>query len=57
MTSTFGEGRSLIEPFLMALVLLFATPRRYVSWPYLALVAAATVPALLVVARRRTLYM
>ena len=56
-TSTFGEGRSLIEPFLMALVLLFATPRRYVPWPYLALVAASTVPALLVVARRRTLYM
>jgi hypothetical protein len=56
-TSTFGEGRSLIEPFLMALVLLFATPRRYVSWPYLALIAASTVPALLVVARRRALYM
>jgi len=56
-TSTFGEGRSLIEPFLMALVLLFATPRRYVSWPQLALLAATTLPALLVVARRRALYM
>ena len=27
-TSTFGDGRSLIEPYLMALVLLIATPRR-----------------------------
>ncbi len=27
-TSTFGDGRSLIEPYLMALVLLLATPRR-----------------------------
>ena len=55
--STFGEGRSLIEPYLMALVLLFATPRRYVSWRYLGLIAACAVPALLVVARRRILYM
>jgi hypothetical protein len=56
-TSTFGDGRSLIEPYLMALVLLFATPRRYLSWRYLGLIAAWAVPALLVVARRRTLYM
>ncbi len=56
-TSTFGEGRSLIEPYLMALVLLVATPRRYLSWPYLGLIAACVVPALLVVARRRILYM
>jgi hypothetical protein len=56
-TSTFGDGRSLIEPYLMALVLLFATPRRYLSWHYLSLMAACAVPALLVVARRRTLYM
>jgi hypothetical protein len=56
-TSTFGDGRSLIEPYLMALVLLFATPRRYLSWRYLSLIAACAVPALLVVARRRTLYM
>jgi hypothetical protein len=56
-TSTFGDGRSLIEPYLMALVLLFATPRRYLSWHYLSLIAACAVPALLVVARRRTLYM
>ncbi len=56
-TSTFGEGRSLIEPYLMALVLLVATPRRYLNWPYLGLIAACVVPALLVVARRRILYM
>jgi hypothetical protein len=56
-TSTFGDGRSLIEPYLMALVLLVATPRRCLNWPYLGLIAAGAVPALLVVARRRTLYM
>ncbi len=56
-TSTFGEGRSLIEPYLMALVMLVATPRRYLSWPYLGMITACVLPALLVVARRRTLYM
>ena len=56
-TSTFGEGRSLIEPYLMALVLLIATPRRYLNWPYLGMIAACVLPALLVVARRRALYM
>jgi hypothetical protein len=56
-TSTFGEGRSLIEPYLMALVLLLATPRRYLSWLYLGTIAACVLPALAVVARRRTLYM
>ncbi len=55
--STFGEGRSLIEPYLMALVLLLATPQRYMSRRYLGLVVACIVPALLVVARRRILYM
>ena len=56
-TSTFGEGRSLIEPYLMALILLLATPRQYLSWRYLGLITACVVPALLVVARRRILYM
>ena len=56
-TSTFGDGRSLIEPYLMALVLLVATPRRYLNWPYLGMIIAYAVPALLVVARRRALYM
>jgi hypothetical protein len=41
----------------MALILLFATPRRYLSWRYLSLMAAWAVPALVVVARRRILYM
>jgi len=56
-TSTFGDGRSLIEPYLMALILLLATPRRYLSSTYLAWIAACILPALLVVARRRILYM
>ena len=56
-TSTFGDGRSLIEPYLMALVLLVATPRRYLNWPYLGMIAACVLPALAVVARRRILYM
>jgi hypothetical protein len=56
-TSTFGDGRSLIEPYLMALVLLLATPRQYFSWRYLGPIVACAVPALLVVARRRILYM
>lgn len=56
-TSTFGEGRSLIEPYLMALVLLLATPRRYINWAYLGVIVACVLPALAVVARRRTLYM
>jgi hypothetical protein len=56
-TSTFGDGRSLIEVYLMALVLLVATPRRYLSSRNLALIAAFVLPALVVVARRRALYM
>ena len=56
-TSTFGDGRSLIEPYLMALVLLVATPRRYLNWLSLGMIVACAVPALLVVARRRALYM
>ena len=56
-TSTFGEGRSLIEPYLMALVLLVSTPKRSLSWPYLGMIAACVLPALAVVARRRILYM
>ena len=56
-TSTFGDGRSLIEPYLMALILLLATPRQYLSWRYLGPITACVIPALLVVARRRILYM
>jgi hypothetical protein len=56
-TSVFGDGRSLIEPYLMALILLIATPRRILSSRYLVLIAAVAIPALLVVARRRILAM
>lgn len=56
-TSTFGDGRSLIEVYLMALILLLATPRRYLSSRNLTVIAACVLPALLVVARRRALYM
>jgi hypothetical protein len=56
-TSTFGDGRSLIEPYLLALILLLATPRQYLSWRYLGLIIACALPALAVVARRRILYM
>jgi hypothetical protein len=56
-TSTFGDGRSLIEPYLMALILLLATPRQFLNWRYFALIVASAAPALAVVARRRILYM
>jgi hypothetical protein len=56
-TSVFGAGRALIEPYLMALILLLATPRQYLSWRYLGPIAACVLPALAVVARRRILYM
>jgi hypothetical protein len=56
-TSTFGDGRSLIEPYLMALIMLLATPRQFLSWRYLGLITACVLPALAVVARRRILYM
>jgi hypothetical protein len=55
--STFGDGRSLIEPYLMSLVLLMATPRRYLSRTWLGLIIAVAIPALVIVARRRILYM
>jgi hypothetical protein len=55
--STFGDGRSLIDPFLFALILLLATPKRYVNWYRLAAIAACAAPALVMVARRRVLYM
>jgi len=56
-TSVFGAGRALIEPYLMALILLLATPRQFLSWRYLGPIAACVLPALAVVARRRILYM
>jgi hypothetical protein len=56
-TSTFGDGRSLVEVYLMALILLVATPRRYLSSRNLTVLAAIVLLALVVVARRRALYM
>jgi hypothetical protein len=55
--SVFGDGRSMVEPYLFALILLIATPKRYVNAYVLTALAAAAVPALFVVARRRILYM
>lgn len=56
-SSTFGDGRSMIEPYLFALILLLATPKRYLSTYRLAAIAAIALPALAVVTRRRILYM
>ena len=55
-SSTFGDGRSLIEPYLLALILLFATPKRYLNTYRLAAIAAIALPVLAVVTRRRILY-
>jgi hypothetical protein len=55
-SSTFGDGRSMIEPYLFALILLLATPKRYLNTYRLAAIAAVIIPALAIVARRRILY-
>jgi hypothetical protein len=55
--STFGDGRSMIEPYLFALILLLATPRRYLGAYRLGAIVVWAAPALYVVARRRVLYM
>lgn len=55
-SSTFGDGRSMIEPYLLALILLLATPKRYLNAYRLAAIAVVIIPALLVVVRRRILY-
>jgi hypothetical protein len=55
--STFGDGRSLLEPFLFALILLLATPKRYLNTYRLAAIMAVALPALAIVVRRRILYM
>ena len=55
--STFGDGRSMIEPYLFALILLLDTPKRYLNAYRLAAIVAWAAPALCVVARRRILYM
>ena len=55
--STFGDGRSMIEPYLFALILLLATPKRYLNAYRLGAILIWAAPALYVVARRRILYM
>jgi hypothetical protein len=55
--SVFGDGRSLIEPYLFALIMLFATPKRYLNTYRLVAIAEIAVPALVVVVRRRILFM
>jgi hypothetical protein len=54
--SVFGDGRSMIEPFLFALILLLATPKRYLNTYRLVAIAELALPALAVVIRRRILY-
>jgi hypothetical protein len=53
----FSDGRSMIEPFLFALILLFATPKRYLNRYRLAAIAACALPALIMVVRRRIIFM
>ena len=55
--STFGDGRSMIEPYLFALILLVATPKRYLSGYRLGAILIWAAPALYIVAKRRILYM
>ena len=54
--SVFGEGRTFIEVYLMAVVLLLATPERIVSRGRLGALAVIALGALTVVARRRVLF-
>jgi hypothetical protein len=53
----FSDGRSMIEPFLFALILLFATSKRYLNRYRLAAIAACAAPALIMVVRRRIIFM
>lgn len=54
--SVFGEGRTFIDAYLMAVVLLLSTPGRALSGKRLGWLAAAMAAALIVVARRRILF-
>jgi hypothetical protein len=53
--SIFGEGRTYVDAYVMAVVLLFATDRKITN-KHLAWLAAVAVVALVVVARRRILF-
>ena len=54
--STFGDGRTYIDAFLFAVIMLLATPKKYLPTKYLGVMAAIAVPALIIVARRRILH-
>jgi hypothetical protein len=54
--SVFGDGRTYIDAFVMAVVLLLATPSQIITNRRLGWLAAVAVAVLLVVARRRVLF-
>ncbi len=54
--SVFGEGRTFIEVYLMAVVLLLGTPDRGVTRRRLGALAAMALAVLVVAARRRVLF-
>jgi hypothetical protein len=54
--SVFGDGRTFIDAYLMAVVLLVAAPGRVVTGRRLGVLAAVAVAALVIVARRRILF-
>lgn len=54
--SVFGDGRTYVDSYLMALVLLVSTPVTKITNRRLAAIAAVAVAALIVVARRRILF-
>jgi hypothetical protein len=54
--SVFGDGRTFIDAYLMACVVLLAAPRQRVTNRRLGVLAVIAVAVLLVVARRRALF-
>jgi hypothetical protein len=54
--SVFGDGRTYIDVYLFALILLLATPKKLLPSKYLGWLAAVTIPALVLVARRHILH-
>jgi hypothetical protein len=54
--SVFGELRTQVEAFLLSVIILLATPSRYMPRRRLAALAVLAVVTLVVVARRRVLY-
>ncbi len=54
--SVFGDGRTYIDAFVMAVVLLLATPSQIITNRRLGWLAAVAVAVLLMVARRRILF-